>query len=473
VLVIEPGMAFGTGQHATTRTCLEEIDALAGTNAVESALDVGTGSGVLAAALARLGVARVVAIDSDLAVLPLARANLDRNGARDVVLLAGTVAAVRARFDLVVANILADTLVAESCALALAVAEGGCLVLSGILADRCRTCSMHFPAGARRTCAPRTRGERFGSCARSASACCVSSPRARRRRRTVRIPRSELRHLRTLRLVAGDRLCVFDEAGREHEVLLERVTAREASGRIVATSLASQESPLELILVPALLKHDKMDWVIEKATELGVSRIAPIVTRFTIARGEPLERWRRIALSAAEAMRTDPHSRHRPPSPDRDGPCRWLAGPPAACLGRRGVGSPRRSPRPRCRRHDADRSRGGLRPSRGGGGPGRGLRDDPPRPPRPARGNGGRRRDRALPAPMGRRVDTHCRRRTARSRHRSDHEVVAIDDPAGDVHRADACASVRPTSAATTLRDGHGIRVDPSPRWTIASSTSG
>lgn len=136
VLVIEPGMAFGTGQHATTRTCLEEIDALAGTNAVESALDVGTGSGVLAAALARLGVARVVAIDSDLAVLPLARANLDRNGARDVVLLAGTVAAVRARFDLVVANILADTLVAESRALAGAVAEGGCLVLSGILADQ-------------------------------------------------------------------------------------------------------------------------------------------------------------------------------------------------------------------------------------------------------------------------------------------------------------------------------------------------
>src|SRR4030095_10142371 len=73
-----------------------------------------------------------------------------------------------------------------------------------------------------------------------------------------------------------------------------------ATGRIVTTSLASQESPLELVLVPALLKHDKMDWVVEKATELGASPLAPVVTRFTIARGEPLERWRRIALAAAK-----------------------------------------------------------------------------------------------------------------------------------------------------------------------------
>jgi 16S rRNA (uracil1498-N3)-methyltransferase len=117
---------------------------------------------------------------------------------------------------------------------------------------------------------------------------------------TVRIPRAEVRHLRTLRLREGDRLCVFDDAGREHEVVLERVTAREAVARVVATSSASHESPLELVLVPALLKHDKMDWVVEKATELGVARIAPVVTRFTVAHGEHLARWRRIALAAAK-----------------------------------------------------------------------------------------------------------------------------------------------------------------------------
>lgn len=116
----------------------------------------------------------------------------------------------------------------------------------------------------------------------------------------IAIGRGELRHLHTLRLGPGDRLCVFDDAGREHEVELERVTTREATARIVTTSAVSHESPLELVLLPALLKHDHMDWVVEKATELGVTRIAPLVTRFTVSRGEPLERWRRIALSAAK-----------------------------------------------------------------------------------------------------------------------------------------------------------------------------
>ena len=73
VLVIEPGMAFGTGQHETTRTCLEEIEMAVAERQVLSALDVGTGSGVLAMALARLGVPRVVALDLDTRVLPLAR----------------------------------------------------------------------------------------------------------------------------------------------------------------------------------------------------------------------------------------------------------------------------------------------------------------------------------------------------------------------------------------------------------------
>jgi ribosomal protein L11 methyltransferase len=139
VLVIEPGMAFGTGQHETTCTCLEEIEIAVAEHRVRSALDVGTGSGVLAMALVRLGVPRVVALDLDARVLPLARDNLVRNGAGDVMLAAGTVAALDARFDLVIANLLADVLIDEASALAAAVAPGGRLIVSGILdtqADR-------------------------------------------------------------------------------------------------------------------------------------------------------------------------------------------------------------------------------------------------------------------------------------------------------------------------------------------------
>jgi ribosomal protein L11 methyltransferase len=145
VLVIEPGMAFGTGQHETTRTCLEEIETAVAERRVLSALDVGTGSGVLAMALARLGVPRVLALDLDARVLPLARENLVRNGAEDVMLAAGTVGSVRTRFDLVVANLLADVLIDEASALGAAVAPGGRLIVSGILDTQADTVAAASP----------------------------------------------------------------------------------------------------------------------------------------------------------------------------------------------------------------------------------------------------------------------------------------------------------------------------------------
>jgi ribosomal protein L11 methyltransferase len=148
VLVIEPGMAFGTGQHATTRGCLEAIEAALEAGPVASALDVGTGSGVLALALARLGVPRVVALDVDPAVLPQARATLARNGADAVLLLAGTARAVRVRADLVVANLLADTIVTDAPALAAAVVPAGRLVLSGILVAQVPAVRAAFPGWA-------------------------------------------------------------------------------------------------------------------------------------------------------------------------------------------------------------------------------------------------------------------------------------------------------------------------------------
>jgi ribosomal protein L11 methyltransferase len=136
VIVIEPAMAFGTGQHATTRTCLEELEAVLATCRVQSVLDVGTGTGILAVAAARLGVPRVVAIDLDPATLPAAQDARIRNCVPNVLLAAGGLAAVRGRYDLVLANLLADTLVAEAAALMAHTAPGGSVIASGILADQ-------------------------------------------------------------------------------------------------------------------------------------------------------------------------------------------------------------------------------------------------------------------------------------------------------------------------------------------------
>jgi len=145
VLVIEPGMAFGTGQHATTRGCLEAIEAAVDAGGVTSALDVGTGSGILALALARLGVPRVVAIDDDPQVLPVARENLARNGAARVEVSGGTAAGLDGRFDLVVANLLADILVREADALRARTADGGGLVVAGLLESQAEAVVAAYP----------------------------------------------------------------------------------------------------------------------------------------------------------------------------------------------------------------------------------------------------------------------------------------------------------------------------------------
>lgn len=144
-LVVEPGMAFGTGQHATTRGCLEAIEDLLAASPVETALDVGTGSGILALALARLGVPHVVACDLDPAVLPIARVNLTRNHVAHVALVAGTAAAFRSRFDLVLANLLAEVLAVDAQALAARVAPEGHLIASGLLRGQTTAVRAAYP----------------------------------------------------------------------------------------------------------------------------------------------------------------------------------------------------------------------------------------------------------------------------------------------------------------------------------------
>jgi len=144
VIVIEPGQAFGTGQHATTRGCLAEIEQAAAAG-LRTGLDVGTGSGVLAVAMRRLGLEPVVATDIDPAVLPIARTTCATNGAGDVHLLAGGADAVSGTFDLVVANLLADALVVESHALIACVAPRGRLVVSGLLGEQVDAVTAAYP----------------------------------------------------------------------------------------------------------------------------------------------------------------------------------------------------------------------------------------------------------------------------------------------------------------------------------------
>jgi ribosomal protein L11 methyltransferase len=139
VLALDPGMAFGTGLHPTTRLCLAAIEALGDREelAGRRVLDVGCGSGILAIVAGRLGAGDVVGVDTDPIAIEATVANAERNHVVDRVnAQIGSVPTGDGPFDVVVANLIASLLVELADALVQELVEGGRLVASGIFVDR-------------------------------------------------------------------------------------------------------------------------------------------------------------------------------------------------------------------------------------------------------------------------------------------------------------------------------------------------
>ena len=135
-LVLDPGRAFGSGHHATTTLCLELVQEVVVRD--REVLDVGCGTGILALAAARLGAANVRAVDVDADAVEVTRENAGRNGLH-VEATVGTVDTTTPPADVVLANLVTDTVVALAGRLAAAVVPGGSLVASGIASDRVAT----------------------------------------------------------------------------------------------------------------------------------------------------------------------------------------------------------------------------------------------------------------------------------------------------------------------------------------------
>ena len=146
VLWLDPGLAFGTGNHETTRLCVERLVAHAAQRAgaggaslaASRVIDAGCGSGILALSAAKLGYGMIAGFDNDPEAVRVSEENAALNGLAGRVRffagdLAGGLSGVQA--DVVLANILANVLMRHAAALTAAVAPGGMLVLSGILAE--------------------------------------------------------------------------------------------------------------------------------------------------------------------------------------------------------------------------------------------------------------------------------------------------------------------------------------------------
>jgi len=150
VIQIDPGMAFGTGAHPTTRMCLESLERIcfdqSGGRLPDAVLDVGTGSGVLSIAAALMGASRITAVDIDPEAIRVTQENLQLNGLGDLVQASTTdLGLLAGEYGVVVANILAEELVRLSAQLIARIAPEGWLILSGILTEKAQFVRAGFP----------------------------------------------------------------------------------------------------------------------------------------------------------------------------------------------------------------------------------------------------------------------------------------------------------------------------------------
>lgn len=139
VLDLDPGMAFGTGLHPTTRLCLAALESAADRELVDGArvLDVGCGSGILAIAAAKLGARSVLGVDTDPIAIEATLANAARNGlAGPISAREGSLPSGAAPHDVVLANLIASVLIALAPLLRDEVRPGGLLLAAGIFVDR-------------------------------------------------------------------------------------------------------------------------------------------------------------------------------------------------------------------------------------------------------------------------------------------------------------------------------------------------
>ncbi len=132
-LIIDPGMAFGTGHHETTKTCLMLIEKLSRSIKKNTFLDIGTGTGILAIAAAKLGFQQITGVDIDPLAVDAAQRNIKLNDVQSIEIREGSIEAVDGAYDFIAANLMSEILIGMAPEMAPHLNNAGLALLSGML----------------------------------------------------------------------------------------------------------------------------------------------------------------------------------------------------------------------------------------------------------------------------------------------------------------------------------------------------
>jgi ribosomal protein L11 methyltransferase len=306
---LDPGRAFGTGAHPSTRLVIELAEDLQEDEAaVTRFLDLGCGSGILSIAAARLWpAASGLAVDNDADATACSQENFERNGVSNVALLTGTLELAEGTFEVILANLQADVLCDLAPLAAERVTAGGHIILSGILHDQADEVAAAFSRAGFALRSRRDESEWSALLLQKAAA----RPRVRMARIFVKpeqltgdritLDAAAHRHLiRVLRLSAGAAIRMFDGRGVEVDARIERVA--KASLEVSLGQRRRLSVPAcDITLMQSAPRGERMDLIVQKTTELGVTRIVPVLTQHATMKPTPSRRrrWQTIAAEAA------------------------------------------------------------------------------------------------------------------------------------------------------------------------------
>ena len=316
---IDPGTAFGTGMHETTQLCIRQLEKYV--HSESEILDVGTGSGILGITALKLGAKEVWGTDLDENAITAVGENLASNDISSdrFHVLQGNIIDDKSvqdwagyeKYDIVVANILADVIIMLVKEIPVHLKKGGYFITSGIINLKEEAVRAAFAASEELEVVEITyQGEWLSVTARKKWEFGMHHffvDPSSIEEGIVRIVGTDLNHMKNvLRMKPGEEVLISDGTGKDYNCQVKEYGAEEGILVILSENADSRELPSRIWLFQGLPKSDKMEVILQKAVELGAAGVIPVATRNAVVKLDAkkaeakIRRWQAIAESAAK-----------------------------------------------------------------------------------------------------------------------------------------------------------------------------